>query len=512
MSFAHLFSSTFKRRLTLIGLGGALALAFAPLAWVPIAWFSFLGAFYALDRCASPKEAFWDGWLFGFSFFVISLYWVAIATTVDLAAFWWVVPFALFGLPFILAFFVGPVFYLSFKFGRPGLSRVLLFAISWTAFEWLRAHLFTGFPWNLLGYIWTASVPVMQLASFGGVYLLSFVTLLVIGLTYVGLKGELLEKRMMIGVYVVCIIGTLISFSRLQEATISKGPWMRLVQPSIPQTLKWDPNERESNLFRLLSLSNSESEHKPEVIIWPETAVAFLLDFEPRLRRLIAQVIPEGSYLITGAPRRTPPGIEPMQVWNSVLVMNHEGQILRYYDKFHLVPFGEYVPWRRELSQYMDLSWMKKFTAGAVDFSMGEGPETLPIDHLPTFSPLVCYEAIFPGTVVSRSDSRPDWLLNVTNDAWYGDSFGPYQHLEIVRMRAVEEGLPLVRAANNGISAVFDGYGRKIVSIPLNEIGMRDFQLPKSLPQTLYGKYGDLVIFLILSVFLSLWAFVQLTS
>ena len=501
-----LFQTPLKRRLTLAIAGAILALAFAPLQWIPLAWVSFLSVFYALDQIESPKSAFWDGWLFGFSFFVASLYWVAIATTVDLAAFWWVIPFALFGLPFILAFFVGPVFYLSVRFSDAGWSRIILFAIIWTVFEWLRTHLFTGFPWNLLGYIWTALVPVMQLASWGGVYLLSFVTLLVIGITHWGLKGGLVEKRIMLGTYIVSILAIILSFSRLQETPISTtGPWMRLVQPSIPQSLKWDPAQRENNLYRLLTLSHAQGEKPPQILIWPESAVSFLLDQEPRLCRLISQVIPEGSYLITGAPRRTPLEVEPVQIWNSVLILNHEGAVLKHYDKFHLVPFGEYIPWRKELSHYMDLSWMKKVTAGAIDFSMGVGPETLSFDHLPPFSPLVCYEAIFPGAVVSTQDPRPDWLLNVTNDAWYGDSFGPYQHLEIVRMRAVEEGLPLVRAANNGVSAVFDAYGRKIVSIPLNEIGIRDFQLPSALPPTVYSQYGDGVIFSILVLALILW-------
>ncbi|MEB3702572.1 Apolipoprotein N-acyltransferase [Candidatus Bealeia paramacronuclearis] len=480
-----------------------MALAFAPVHAVPILWLSFLGAFYCLNFAPTPKAAFWDGWWFGLGFFVASLYWIAIATFVDLASFWWVIPFALLGLPVILSFFVGPVFYLTIKFSKDNYSRILLFICFWVLFEWLRAHLFTGFPWNLLGYVWTVSTPFLQIAAFGGVYLLTFFTLLLIGITYIGLQGGLLEKRIMISTYVIAVFLGIAGLSKLQEVPMtSSGPWMRLVQPSIPQSLKWNPEQREANLYRLLTLSHETSAHIPQAIIWPETAVSFFLDHEPRLRRLISQIIPEGAYLITGAPRKTPEGHEPFQIWNSSLVLNHEGAVLGHYDKFHLVPFGEYVPWRKELSHYMDLSWMKKITAGAIDFSIGNGPETLHVEKIPAFGPLICYEAIFPGAVVTPSGPRPEWLLNVTNDAWYGNSSGPYQHLEIVRMRAVEEGLPLVRAANNGISAVFDAYGRQVVSIPLNEIGIRDFQLPPPIAPTLYARFGDLIIFSILAFFL----------
>jgi apolipoprotein N-acyltransferase len=203
---------------------------------------------------------------------------------------------------------------------------------------------------------------------------------------------------------------------------------------------------------------------RKRIVIWPETAATFFLETDPGRRAMMADVLSPGDVLITGAPRTFPRDSDKFQVWNSVEVINDQGQIVASFDKFHLVPFGEYVPFRSILP-------FPKLTEGRTDFSFGHGPATLHVKNLPPFSPLICYEIIFPGAVTDDRD-RPSWLLNVTNDGWFGHSAGPYQHLAAARFRAVEEGIPLARAAYTGVSAVFDSYGRNQKSLALTKRGI----------------------------------------
>jgi apolipoprotein N-acyltransferase len=259
--------------------------------------------------------------------------------------------------------------------------------------------------------------------------------------------------------------------------------WLRMVQPSIPQTMKWEPGTAESNLRRLLDLSNASSPRPIAAIIWPEAATPFLLERDATVRRKIGSVVPEQGYLITGALRGNPPPGAVVQIWNSIEALNADGDVVARYDKTHLVPFGEYIPLR-------DVLPFKKITPGAIDLSAGQGPHTISLPQLPPFAAAICYEAIFPGAIVNEQE-RPDWILNLTNDAWYGRSSGPFQHLASVRTRAVEEGLPIVRVANNGISAVIDAVGRVRVRINLDTIGYADVVLPAPGEPTLYSRAGD---------------------
>jgi len=265
--------------------------------------------------------------------------------------------------------------------------------------------------------------------------------------------------------------------------TIETGIWLRLVQPSIAQTSKWDPAEAEANFHRLTALSAASADHKLAAIIWPEAAATFLLERDGAHRNAIAAAAPEGGYVITGA-LRGPPVPQPVdRIWNSIEVVDASGKIRSQYDKAHLVPFGEYMPWR-------DLIPFKKLTPGAIDISPGPGPRTLSTPGLPPFAPLICYEAIFPGAIVDPHD-RPSWILNVSNDAWYGRSSGPYQHFAMARTRAVEEGLPLVRVANNGISGIVDAQGRVLARTSLDAVGYADVALPTADNPTLYSRAGD---------------------
>jgi apolipoprotein N-acyltransferase len=262
---------------------------------------------------------------------------------------------------------------------------------------------------------------------------------------------------------------------------------LRIVQPNIPQEAKWAPGLREQHveLTRQLTIQVPGWD-KISAAIWPETAVPFLLERNPLLReKLLGPAVPPGALLLTGAPRGEPVQGDTLdRVYNSLMVMNHAGDLLASFDKFHLVPLGEYVP----LHDW--LPFLRKITPGGMDFTPGPGPRTLTLPGLPPVGPLICYEVIFPGAVADPAH-RPQWLLNVTNDGWFGTSSGPYQHFVSARLRAVEEGLPLVRAANTGISGLIDPYGRVLAEIPLGTPGVRDVPLPKALPPTLFAQWGS---------------------
>ncbi|MGH6622062.1 MAG: apolipoprotein N-acyltransferase, partial [Alphaproteobacteria bacterium] len=274
-------------------------------------------------------------------------------------------------------------------------------------------------------------------------------------------------------------------------ASVQPAGGMRIVQAAIPQREKWEGDRREKNLLLNLRLSVENRPDWVKHVIWGENAATFFVEEQPAYREAMARAIPLGGLLITGAPRRT---AGPLRIWNSVVALDVHGAVVGHYDKSHLVPFGEYAPFR----EYLPID---KIAHGAVDYSAGDGPRTLQLDGLPAVSPLICYEAIFPGAVVDRS-RRPAWLLNLTNDAWYGLTAGPHQHLAISSLRAVEEGLPLVRAANTGISAVVDAYGREIGRIGLAQQGVLDFRLPKPIAEpTPYGRFGDWIFAIILAVF-----------
>jgi apolipoprotein N-acyltransferase len=268
-----------------------------------------------------------------------------------------------------------------------------------------------------------------------------------------------------------------------QNQTELSAANIRLIQPSLDQHLKWLPERFERNLELQLALSSLEAERPLNAIIWPESAITKFLNESTDLCDVLSSVVPKDGVLIVGTPSR-----ENQRIFTTLSVINEKAEIIQNYKKSHLVPFGEYVPFKSMLP-------FTKLTHGAVDFSAGDGLKTLQIPNVPAFSPLICYEALFPGKVTdsAKGAKRPEWLLNITNDAWYGVSFGPYQHLALVRIRAIEEGLPLVRVANNGVSAVVDPYGRILHKLGLNDVGFVDFELPKAGLPTVYSKTKDAI-------------------
>ena len=493
----------FQRGLAfLYGILGAAALA--PFYLIPLLSIAFCGILH-LTHLSRPRASFWLGWWFGLGYFCGGLYWIAFALGVDLQRFAWMIPFAVLGLPAVLSFFVAPVFSLVSAVPFSLEKRLLFFASLWALFEWLRGHLLTGFPWNLIGYCWIGWLPMAQSLSLFGIYGLSFLTAL-------WASSPLLwrEKKRGFGGMILLGIGfALFGFWRLHQGEVSSVPGvrLRLVQPSIPQHLKWSEQHREENIRILLELTRLPSRGSPpNFYIWPESATPFFLanHTERRLSLLKALSLPGDAILVTGTARGERTAEGQVQVWNSFMGVNKEGKILSLYDKSHLVPFGEYVPFRTFLGAII-----QKVTPGAIDYSAGRGPQTLILPGAPPFSPLICYEVIFPGAVKSREGISPQWLLNITNDAWYGLTSGPFQHLAIARARAIEEGLPVVRVGNNGISAIIDAYGRVLQHLNLDARSVIDSSLPKCLSShTPYFYYGDKIfgLFLLLSFAFLFWS------
>jgi apolipoprotein N-acyltransferase len=501
--------------------GAAAALALAPWYLWPLMVFGFSGLLWLLQgppdtgRGADRRTGrdtgrnFAYGWAFGTGYFLVGLHWVGHAFLVDAARFAWMMPFALLALSAGLGLFPAVATALAGRFSHPGLGRLLALTLFWGLTEWLRGSMLTGFPWLLSGHVWAGSDIGLQAAAYLGVSGLGLLAVLAAAAPALLLsRSPRVRKRgLLVNAAILALVGLTMGLAllRWQDAEIDHHPGvrLRLVQAGIAQADKWRPELRDRHLALYLSLSlgldkagqPAEFSH----LIWPETATPFFLERDHPRRRAIAQALPHGSLLITGSPRRADRPDRRRELYNSVLTLAPDGATNVVYNKFHLVPFGEYLPFRKVLARL----GLDKLAHGAVDFSPGAGPRLVRLPNLPPFRPLICYEIIFPREIsVSTSDDNAEWLLNLTNDAWFGDNFGPHQHLAIARIRAVEMGLPVVRAANTGISAVIDPFGRITSQLPMAAVGIIDSNLPMALPETLYRRFGD-GIFALLCLFLA---------
>lgn len=488
------------RRYGLAVLLGVLAAGgLAPLNLIVLLVVAFTGLIWLLDGVETRRGAFAVGWAFGFGFFVAGLHWIVFPLLVDAGRFGWMIPFAITLLPGALAVFVGLATLAAWMTGWRGAMRVLVLAVAWTLAEWVRGHVLTGFPWNLIGYAWMDVAPVLRTAAYVGVYGLSFATVFAAASPAAFAPGPERASgtaRPVIFAVVAMTVLAGLGLQRLDHVELDReAVRLRVVQPNISQELKWSRDERERNLLEHIQLSRNPGHDTRDVVIWPETASTFPIETGTQVAQVVARALSDSAHLITGAPRIESSG-GVFQAFNSLTVLDTRAEVVATYDKHHLVPFGEYLPLRGVLAR---LGVEKLVQGSAVDFSPGAGPQTVSFGRVPGFSPLICYEAIFPGAVADPFD-RPSWLLSLTNDAWFGPNAGPAQHFAMARMRAVEEGLPLVRAANTGISAVVDAHGRVLQKLVSGEKGVIDAVLPPPLPPTLYGRFGDIIMFTLLGV------------
>lgn len=462
-------------------LGLAATLALPPVHAVPVLLLAVPGLLWLLGRAGGWRRAALLGFVWAWGHHVAGVYWVTSAILKDLEHFWWLVPLAAPALAVPLALFAVPAAVLAWWL-PPGWRRVLGFAGAFVLGELARGWMFTGFPWNLIGTVWAFAALPVQGAALVGVHGLSLATLLAAGTPLLGWRCR---AGAMAGLMLFALYGAVRLLRPEPEAA---GVRLVLVQGNIAQEMKWEPAQRRANFQRYLDLTvqgvAGAPAGAPLAVIWPETASPFLLAQDPDAMRMAAAALPPGALLLAGTVRAdwTPEG-RLAQVRNSLVVLNHQGEVLGAYDKAHLVPFGEYAP----LSGWLPVR-LAPGGSGGVDFFAGPGPETVAVPGLPPFGGMICYEAIFPGAAVGAP--RPRWIVNITNDSWFGESAGPWQHLAAVRLRAVEEGLPLARAAQSGISAVFDARGRRLAMLGLGRAGTVVTALPGALEPPPFARLG----------------------
>ena len=468
------------------GLGALAGLGHSPFDWPFVTLLAFAALFWLAGAEVSPRRAAVLGWAAGSGYFAVTLHWIVNPFYVDAANQAWMAPFALVFMATGLALFWGVAFGLARRVA-PG--RALPMVAGLVLAEMARSYLLTGFPWGLVAYIWV-DTPVMQLAAWTGPHGLTFLTLLIAALPLLARPPIL--RFALAPLFVAGTWAAGVSIGAQPVPPPAEQVHLRLVQPNAPQHLKWDRATAQMFFQRQLDLSLQPSEVKPDFIIWPETAVTFWLGESPEAEAMMARTLAPDSRLVFGAIRAA-----GRRAYNALAVLDQDGVVDQVYDKSRLVPFGEYIPLGDVLADFGIQGLAARDGQG---FSAGPGRQLLDLGAAGQVMPLICYEAIFPQ-LVNGWTARPDWILQITNDAWFGHVAGPQQHLAQAQFRAVEQGLPLVRVANTGISGVIDARGRIRAAIPLDEAGFLDVDLPGALPQTLYSRTGDWLV-LILSLFL----------
>jgi apolipoprotein N-acyltransferase len=485
--------------------GAVAALAHPPFGVLP----GLLGYALILHLLDAPAErplrqAFFRGWLAGVGYFAVSACWIVEPFLVDPRVYGWMAPFALVLMAGGLAVFWG-LGALAYRAVRPpGFRRVLVFAGCLAAVEWLRGHVLTGFPWDLPGESWAAGSAPAQAAALVGAYGLTWITLALAAAPAVLFDARSRRARLAaLGLAVAALAG-LYGFGlvRLGHAVpvAADALRIRIVQADIDQKEKWRPENLDQIFATYLDLTRTSAGSAPAVVVWPEGALPAVIDdllapgqrFGPSLVASLA----EGETLMMGANRVDAGPDGRPQYFNSLVAFRREGAGLRvtgFYDKHHLVPFGEYVP----MGDFATKIGFRSLVHMPSDFAAGPPSRPMSAAGLPPLQPLICYEALFPGLTregAKRAALRPAWILNVSNDAWFGEGSGPLQHLNIASYRAIEEGLPMVRSTPTGVSAVIDAYGRVQpgARLGLGALGVIDARLPPALAPTPYSRFDDL--------------------
>lgn len=473
-----------------VALGAGAALGQAPWGLWPVALAAFAAVLWRVAAAPSARAAAFRALAMGAGHFALALFWIIQPFLVEADVYGWMAPFALILMALGGGLFWAAPAWAAHLLGEDAPGRAMALALGIVLSDWLRGWLFTGFPWALSGHVWIGT-PVAQLAAWGGALGLSALTMAAAVLPAAGLHGGGGLRGGLRGAVLAAMLVAAAWFAGLARLA---GPLpadhaqvVRLVQPNADQTLKWSAEWAPVFHARLLELSALPLDPRlgagrPAVVVWPETAVPFLLDeAEPALPGIAAAA---HAPVLAGIQRG-----EDGRWFNSLAVLTPDARIGAVYDKFHLVPFGEYVPWGDALARIGIGAFAARQGNG---YTPGPGPQVLTLPGLPPFQPLICYEAIFERDLArGRGAARPDWLVQITNDAWFGTWSGPYQHLAQARLRAIETGLPLLRAANTGISAVIDGHGRVRGSLALGQAGVVDARLPAALAPTLWWRWGD---------------------
>jgi apolipoprotein N-acyltransferase len=501
-----------RRVLIALAAGAASALAMPPLAAFPVLFVTLPVLVWLIDgtaagagRLAAVLPAALVGWCFGFGYFVAGLWWIGAAFLVDAKDFAWLMPFAVVALPAGLALFHAAAMALARLMWTWSAGRIVVLALTLGGAEWLRGHVLTGFPWNSLGYALADNLWLGQAAALVGMEGLTPIAIAIFAAPATLIAGTGWRRwRPTAAALVLLAVLAGYGIARLAAAgpVASTGMKVRIVQPNIPQDDKFRADRKDDIVQRFLALSDEATGPATSgvgdfsLLVWPESAFPFFLARNPDVLQEIGDLLPASTTLVTGAARAVVPadGGRPT-FYNSIRVIAGDGTIVGTYDKVHLVPFGEFLPWQ-PLLERIGLRQLTHLIGG---FTAGSGPKTLLLPNGLKIAPMICYEAIFPGAAVDPA-ARPDALVNVTNDAWFGDTPGPRQHLAQARVRAVEEGLPLVRAANNGISAIVDPYGRIVGALRLDDAGVLDGSLPPPLPPTLFVMAGERVVAMVYGV------------
>lgn len=469
--------------------GWVSAFAMSPVSFWPCLFIGLSSLYWLYSKTNGAGQAFASGFFFAIGYFVTGLWWIGNALLVEGNEFRWVWPISVIGLPTLLGLFTGTYLAIARMIADPKMPKGFwAFVFFLTFSEWARGNAFTGFPWNLYGYVWADHLPMAQMAHYIGAYGMTFLSVL-----WAALAGYLfLHKAPIKRKFMLCLATAFamlfiynIGKARLDSnpTVLDKNNALVVVQPNIPQDMKWDPIALQENFEKMVSISRAGDFGSPPprnvYIVWPETAISPQIYTQTTNMDLIQSLLKtytgSNAYLITGILLRTGQG-EDVKYGNSVTMMNKDMDVLAVYNKYHLVPFGEFIPFQK----WIPLKPVVRFKG----FERGGGPATLAHANIPPFSPLICYEVIFPDVVTKMTGERPQWIVNVTNDGWYGDSAGPYQHFAQTRLRAIEEGLPVIRSANTGISGVIDPYGRIIEQGNIFE----EAALVTHLPKPILGK------------------------
>lgn len=472
-----------KRTLASVFAGAFAVLMQAPFDFILAGFISFPILVWLLDGAAPApsagalgrlKPAFQVGWWFGFGYFLAGLWWVGGAVMVESQTYAWALPFAIVGLPLVLAIYFGFATALARMLWTDGIGRIAALSFAFALAEWLRETLLTGFPWNPVGFGLMPVPLLMQSVGIVGVIGMNALAVFIFAMPALlaGRKNRFVGMAAAIGV--LCAHVAYGFYSMAREQSPEETLQVRIVQPNIDLTEKWDESVRDRIFKSELSLSQqapASGQKKPTLIVWPETSIPFLFQEHPNGLRMIGDMLDDGQILLAGVAR-TEGGGDSTLYYNSIVSINDKGEIADAVDKVHLVPFGEYVPFE----DFFEQIGINQFVSGPMNFVAGANRHALMVPGGFSALPYICYEIIFPGLMIQPSPAK-SFILNVTNDAWFGNTPGPYQHLRQAQIRAVETGLPVVRAANTGISAFIDEKGRILDALGLETRGVLDAEV-----------------------------------